>query len=106
MSNFKGFSPRDSENNFHETGSCIIKLDDQIGSGTHWVATFVKPKAKVIYYFDSFSLPLPQEFFDYAEKLKMRYKFNYGCPIQEITSVRCGYSCSQIKFIKSHFINV
>ena len=90
---FKGIFSRDSENHIHETGSCIINLDDKIGPGTHWVATFVKPKSKVIYYFDSFSLPPPQEFVDYVNGLKMKYKYNYGNPIQKIESVRCGYYC-------------
>ena len=90
---FKGIFSRDSENHFHETGSCIINLDDQIGPGTHWVATVVKPKSKIVYYFDSFSLPPPQEFMDYVDELKMKYKFNYGNPIQKIESVRCGYFC-------------
>jgi len=73
--NFKGTLSRDSKNYLHKTGSCIINLDDKIGPGTHWVATYIKPKGKVIYYFyyfDSFSLPPPQEFVDYAEKLKKK----------------------------------
>ena len=89
--NFKGIFSRDSEDHVHKTGCCIINLDDKIGNRTHWVATFVKPKTKIIYYFDSFSLPPPMEFLDYAKRLKMRYKFNSGYPIQDINSVRCGY---------------
>jgi len=54
----------------HKTGSCIINLDDKIGPGTHWVATYIKPK--VTYYFDSFSITPPQESVDYAEKLKKK----------------------------------
>ena len=96
ISNFKGIFSRDSKNHLHKTcscktGSCIINLDDGIGPGTHWVATFITDDS--IYYFDSFSLPPPQEFVEYAEKLGKRYKFHYGYPIQDITSVRCGYYC-------------
>ena len=89
--NFKGIYSRDSKDHVHKTGCCIINLDDKIGNGTHWVATFVKPKSKIIYYFDSFPLPPPIEFLEYAKRLKMRYKYNSSYPIQDINSVRCGY---------------
>ena len=42
--NFKGIFSRDSKNHLHKTGSCIINLDDEIGNGTHWVATDIKGK--------------------------------------------------------------
>ena len=88
---FKGIFARDSPDHLHQTGCCIINLDDGIGNGTHWVASFIK--SKVIYYFDSFSLPPPVEFVDYARELGMKYQYNYGYPIQNILSVRCGYYC-------------
>ena len=64
--NFKRIFSRDCNHHLHETGSCIINLDDEIGHGTHWVATYIT--GNFIYYFDSFSLPPLQEFVDYAEK--------------------------------------
>ena len=88
---FKGIFARDSVDHIHKTGSCIINLDDGVGKGTHWVASFIK--SGVIYYFDSFSLPPPIEFVEYARKLGMKYQYNYGHPIQNIYSVRCGYYC-------------
>ena len=88
---FKGIFARDSVDHIHKTGSCIINLDDGVGKGTHWVASFIK--SGVIYYFDSFSLPPPLEFVDYVRRLGMKYKCNYGYPIQNIYSVRCGYYC-------------
>ena len=88
---FKGIFARDSVDHIHKTGSCIINLDDGVGKGTHWVASFIK--SGVIYYFDSFSLPPPLEFVDYVRKLGMKYQYNYGHPIQNIYSVRCGYFC-------------
>ena len=88
---FKGIFARDSPDHLHQTGCCIINLDDGVGNGTQWVASFIK--SKIIYYFDSFSLPPPVEFVDYAKKLGMRYQHNYGYPIQNILSVRCGYFC-------------
>ena len=88
---FKGIFARDSPDHFHQTGCCIINLDDVIGNGTHWVASFIK--SKIIYYFDSFSLPPPIEFVEYVRRLKMKYQFNTGYPIQNISSVRCGYFC-------------
>ena len=90
--NFKGIFSRDSPDHLR-TGCCIINLDDGAGKGTHWVATFIKPKSKIIYYFDSFSLPPPLEFVDHARRLGMKYQYNSGYPIQNILSVRCGYFC-------------
>ena len=89
--NFRGVYSRDSKDHVHKTGCCIINLDDGVGNGTHWVATFVKPKSKIIYYFDSFSLPPPIEFLEYAKRLRIRYQYNGGYPIQDINSERCGY---------------
>ena len=89
--NFRGIYSRDSPDHLHRSGCCIINLDDGVGKGTHWVASFIKPKSKIIYYFDSFSLPPPIEFVDHARRLGMRYQYNYGYPIQNILSVRCGY---------------
>ena len=88
---FKGIFARDSVDHIHKTGSCIINLDDGVGKGTHWVASFIK--SGVIYYFDSFSLPPPLEFVEYVRRLGMKYQYNYGHPIQNIYSVRCGYYC-------------
>ena len=88
---FKGIFARDSVDHIHKTGSCIINLDDGVGKGTHWVASFIK--SGVIYYFDSFSLPPPIEFVEYVRKLGLKYEYNYGHPIQNIYSVRCGYFC-------------
>ena len=72
--NFKCIFSRDSRHHLHETGSCIINLDDEIGLGTHWVATYIT--GNFIYYFDSFSLPPPQEFVYYAEKLKKKMQIS------------------------------
>ena len=88
---FKGIFARDSVDHIHKTGSCVINLDDGVGKGTHWVASFIK--SGVIYYFDSFSIPPPIEFVEYVRKLGMKYQYNYGHPIQNIYSVRCGYYC-------------
>ena len=79
---FKGIFARDSPDHLHRTGCCVINLDDGVGKGTHWVASFIK--SKIIYYFDSFSLPPPVEFVDYARRLGMSYQHNYGYPIQNI----------------------
>ena len=79
---FKGIFERDSVDYIHKTGSCVINLDD---------GDFIK--SGVIYYFDSFSLPPPLEFVEYVRKLGMKYQYNYGHPIQNIYSVRCGYYC-------------
>ena len=88
---FKGIFSRDSKDHLHSTGSCIITLDDEIGNGTHWVATDIKGK-KVVY-FDSFSMPPPVEFVQYAKRIGKQIIFNSGHAIQDLRSVRCGYYC-------------
>ena len=90
--NFKGIYSRNNKNHIFKTGCCIINLEDEIGNGTHWVATYIKNK-NIVLYFDSFCLPPPQEFLDYAEKHKMKYQYHYGYPFQELESVRCGCYC-------------
>ena len=91
IKNFKGIFSRDSKNHLHKTGSCIINLDDEIGNGTHWVATDIK--GKNVFYFDSFAQPPPIEFVHYAKRIGKEIFFNSGHPIQELQSVRCGYYC-------------
>ena len=91
IKNFKGIFSRDSKDHLHRTGSCIINLDDEIGNGTHWVATDIK--GKNVFYFDSFAQPPPVEFVKYAKRMKKEIFFNSGHPIQELQSVRCGYYC-------------
>ena len=89
--NFKGIYSRNSLDHFHDKGCCIINLDDEIGQGTHWVAEYIKND--VIHYFDSFSIHPPLEIVNHAKKLNMKLVYNYGNPIQDIYSVRCGYYC-------------
>ena len=91
IKNFKGIFSRDSKDHLHKTGSCIINLDDEIGNGTHWVATDIK--GKNVFYFDSFAQPPPIEFVHYAKRIGKEIFFNSGHPIQELQSVRCGYYC-------------
>ena len=67
IKNFKGIFSRDSKDHLHKTGSCIINLDDEIGNGTHWVATDIK--GKKVFYFDSFAMPPPVEFVKYLFQL-------------------------------------
>ena len=89
--NFKGIFSRDSKDHLHNTGCCLINLDDEVGDGTHWVATDIK--GKKILYFDSFSMPPPIEFVSYARRIGKEVVFNAGHPLQDIHSVRCGYYC-------------
>ena len=88
---FKGIFARDSGEHLHRTGGCIINLDDGVGKGTHWAASFIKHG--IIYYFDSFSMPPPLEFVEYAKKVGMKYQYNGGHALQNLFSVRCGYFC-------------
>ena len=89
--NFKGIFSRESKDHLHNTGCCIINLDDEVENGTHWVATDIK--GKKILYFDSFSMPLPIEFVSYARIIGKEIVFNAGHLLQDIHPVRCGYYC-------------
>ena len=75
----------------HETGCCIISLDDEVGPGTHWVASDIK--GEKIFFFDSFSLPPPMEFVSHAKKIGKKIVFHAGRPLQKLESVKCGWFC-------------
>ena len=40
---------------------CIINLDDLEGPGTHWVCCYQSKDKKILFYFDSFGMPFPEE---------------------------------------------
>ena len=88
---WKGIFSRDSKDHLHKEGCRILNLDDEVGVGTHWVAHQIK--GKICLYFDSFSMPPPVEFVDYANKLEMKIIYNGGHPLQDLLSVRRGYYC-------------
>ena len=88
---FAGIFSRDDASHTHINGCCIINLDDEVGQGTHWVASKVDENA--VLYFDSFSMPPPEEFVTYAKKLGKTWIYNGGHPIQDLASVRCGWYC-------------
>lgn len=75
----------------HESG--IINLDDNDGSGTHWVA-YKKSNNNVIY-FDSFGdLQPPIEFISYAGVGSVNYNYKQ---YQTYDTVECGHLC--LKFL-------
>ena len=70
-------------------GGYIINLDNKNSSGTHYTALFIKyPNA---YYFDSYSVPPPNEI---IRRCKI-YNLYYSNDIiyQKLTSSICGYFC-------------
>lgn len=71
----------------------IINLDDENGSGTHWVA-YSKRNSEVKY-FDSFGdLKPPIELVKYFGAAAITYNYNR---LQNFNSYRCGHFC--IKFL-------
>lgn len=66
------------------------------GEGTHWVAVFIDPKAKVISYYDSFGIPPPIDvnrwLMGMTSDSKKPFKFYYhSTQHQDIQSVACGF---------------
>lgn len=69
----------------HESG--ILNLDQNSGSGTHWVA-YKKTDDKVIY-FDSFgNLNPPKEFIKYMKRIKIYFNSDQ---YQSFGSSNCGH---------------
>ena len=45
-----------------EHSPCIINLDNLEGPGTHWVTCYLSKNKSILYYFDSFGMPYPEEY--------------------------------------------
>ena len=74
-----------------EHSPCIINLDDLEGPGTHWVTCYPSKDLKVLYYFDSFGMPFPEE---YKARAKTdNVKVIHNIYHQNIKSLLCGYYC-------------
>lgn len=73
--------------------SAIINLDDNDGSGTHWVA-YKKINNNVIY-FDNFGdLQPPEEFVSYVGVGSVKYNYKQ---YQAYDTIECGHLC--LKFL-------
>jgi hypothetical protein len=70
-----------------KNGNYIINLDNHNGQGTHWVS-FIK-KDDIIYYFDSFGLPPPEQILKINETKIYYNVYN----IQDIEETSCGFYC-------------
>ena len=70
----------------------ILNLDILSGQGTHWTCWF--KHERVCYYFDSFGLPPPLEFYRYirCECIHSTYQ------IQRVGDVVCGHLCIVILY--------
>ena len=77
-------------------GCGIMNLDLESGNGTHWTCWFWKNR-DTCYYFDSFGLAPPTEFYKYASKgtdvLHNTYK------IQRLNDVICGHLCILVLYL-------
>ena len=51
ISDFQGIFARDSPEHLHQTGCCVINLDDGVGKGTHWVASFIKSIILILFHY-------------------------------------------------------
>lgn len=69
-------------------GAYVVNLDNHYGMGTHWTC-FYKSK-NVIYYFDSFGFPPPQNEIDLFLKKHNKIFYN-DIQIQHEKSILCGY---------------
>lgn len=77
-------------NKAHKYESAIVNLDDENGSGTHWVA--YRKQNNVINYYDSFgNLNPTKELLKYfGNKAKIIYNYNTE---QDYNSYKCGHLC-------------
>lgn len=92
---FRGVFMRNAlpKNGPFKNESAIINLDDNDGSGTHWVA-YKKTNNEVIY-FDSFGdLQPPMELTGYVGVGSVNYNYNQ---YQDYDTVECGHLC--LKFL-------
>lgn len=99
--NFRGVFMRDTlPPRIYSLNECgIVNLDDNHGSGTHWVA-YVKHGIDVKY-FDSFgNLRPPRELIDYFGK-NARITYNYT-RLQNFNETICGELC--LKFLQKNAI--
>lgn len=81
--------------------NAIVNLDNETGTGTHWVC--YKKRGDIVKYFDSFgNLRPPKELIDYFGKSsKVFYNYNNH---QDFDSVICGHLC--LLFLAGERINV
>ena len=75
--------------------SAVVNLDNDTGSGTHWVA--YKKQGKEVIYFDSFgNLRPPRELMIYLNVDQVKYNpENY----QDFNTYNCGHLC--LKFLSN-----
>lgn len=77
----------------HEMETGIVNLDENAGSGTHWVA--YKKTGRKVMYFDSFGdLPPPSELMRYFNVGSVNYNYKR---YQEFGTIVCGHLC--LKFL-------
>ena len=70
--------------------SAIVNLDDESGSGTHWVC--YKKRGNLVHYFDGYgNLRPPVELVKYfGNKIDIRYNYERKQPAN---TVICGHLC-------------
>ena len=70
---------------------CIINLDEFQGLGTHWVCCVPGDNKQTLWYFDSFGIWYPHEYYLSAKKDGITNIIFNTSQYQTIDSVLCGY---------------
>jgi hypothetical protein len=100
IKNFVGVFSRNNTPYLKKNHSLILNLDDEEGSGTHWVALCKKKDGSKVLFFDSYGYPPPQEIVDIYKKNKNKLVYSNN-EIQDPTSIMCGYYC--MMFIREFY---
>ena len=75
----------------HLSTFTIWNLDSKNSTGTHWTASCITSKGKVLY-FDSFGVPAPEAIRQYLMQIDPKYPTNNN-QVQETFSLSCGWFC-------------
>ena len=94
---FKGIYMRDGlPTKGRQVSECgIMNLDLESGNGTHWTCWFKKDH-DTCYYFDSFGLTPPDEFYRY---MKVTDIYHNTYEIQQRNDVICGHLCVLVLYL-------
>ena len=99
IANFQGIYMRDGLPIKNHRGCAIMNLDLEAGNGTHWTCWYWRD-CNTCFYFDSFGLAPPSEFYKYAEGDVYHNTYK----IQRLNDVICGHLCVLVLYLLSRGI--